>query len=51
MTTEERLENVERDLARAKRRNRSLLTALGLGLGALVQVVTRALNQLPRQEA
>ncbi|MCX5649031.1 MAG: hypothetical protein NTX40_08040 [Planctomycetota bacterium] len=38
MTTEERLENLERELARAKRRNRWLLAGLGLCLGALVVV-------------
>jgi hypothetical protein len=38
MTTEERLENLERELARAKRRNRWLLTGLGLCLGASVFV-------------
>jgi hypothetical protein len=34
MTTEERLENLERELARAKRRNRWLLAAGGLAFGA-----------------
>ena len=38
MTTEERLEKLERELARAKRRNRWLLAGLGLCLGALVVV-------------
>jgi len=38
MTTEERLENLERELARAKRRNRWVLVALTLGLGALTLV-------------
>ena len=38
MTTEERLENLERELARAKRRNRWLLAGLGLCLGILVVV-------------
>ena len=38
MTTEERLANVERELGRAKRRNRWLLAGLGLCLGALVVV-------------
>jgi hypothetical protein len=33
MTTDERLENLERELARAKRRNRWLLAAVGLALG------------------
>jgi len=36
MTTEERLENLERELVRAKRRNRWLLTAVGLALGVLI---------------
>ena len=40
MTTEERLERVERELARAKRRNRWLLVAVGLagGMFALASV-------------
>jgi len=38
MTTEERLENLERELARTKRRNRCLLAGLVLCLGALVVV-------------
>jgi hypothetical protein len=38
MTTEERLEKLERELARAKRRNRWLLAGLSLCLGALVVV-------------
>jgi len=33
VTTEERLENLERELARAKRRNRRLLAAVGLVAG------------------
>jgi hypothetical protein len=32
MTTDERLENLERELARAKRRSRWLLAAVGLAL-------------------
>ncbi|MGB2754299.1 MAG: hypothetical protein WBD75_01445 [Phycisphaerae bacterium] len=36
MTTEERLANLEKGMARAKRRNCWLLAALGLALGALV---------------
>ncbi len=38
MTTEERLENLEREVGRAKRRSRWLLAALGLGLAALALV-------------
>jgi len=38
MTTEERLEVLERELARTKRRNRWLLAGLVLCLGALVVV-------------
>jgi hypothetical protein len=38
MTTEERLETLERELARAKRRNCWLLAGLVLCLGALVVV-------------
>ena len=38
MTTEERLENLERELARAKRSNRWLLAGLGLCLGASLVV-------------
>jgi len=36
MTTEERLENLERELARTKRRNRWLVIALIVCLGVLV---------------
>lgn len=36
MTTDERLDKVERELARAKRRNRWLLVALGLAVGAWI---------------
>jgi len=36
MTTDERIENVERELARAKRCNRWLLAGLGLALGVSV---------------
>jgi len=36
MTTEERLENLERELARAKRRNRCLLAAVLLGAGVVI---------------
>jgi len=36
MTTEERLENLEKELARAKRRNRLLLAAVMLGAGAVI---------------
>jgi len=36
MTTEERLENLERKLARAKRRNRWLLAAVLLGAGVVI---------------
>ena len=38
MTTEERLENLERELARTKRRNRWQVAGLVLCLGALVVV-------------
>jgi hypothetical protein len=50
MTTEERLEKVERELARAKQRSRWLLTALGLGLGTLMLVWTSAAS-VPLAEA
>ena len=50
MTTEERLAKVERELARAKRRSRWLLAALGLGLGALALVWASAAN-VPKAEA
>jgi hypothetical protein len=36
MTTEERLENLEKELARAKRRNRWLLAAVLLGAGVVI---------------
>ena len=56
MTTEERLEHLERELARAKRRNRWLVAGLVLCLGALVVVWARgtpgryALTQQPRPQ-
>ena len=39
MTTEERLEMLERELGRAKRRNRWLLTAVGLAAGVTLLAV------------
>jgi len=36
MTTEERFENLERELARAKRRNRWLLAAVALAIGVWI---------------
>jgi len=50
MTTGERLENLERELACVKRRNRWLLTVLGLGLGVLALVWASAAIA-PRAEA
>jgi multisubunit Na+/H+ antiporter MnhB subunit len=41
MTTEERLENLERELARAKRRNRWMVVVVGLGI-VLLGVATAA---------
>ena len=38
MTTEERLENLERELAATKRSNRRLLGAVGLAAGAFALV-------------
>jgi len=38
MTTEERLENLERELARANRRNRWMVAGLALCLGASIVV-------------
>jgi hypothetical protein len=40
MTTGERLENLERELARAKRRSRWLLAAVGLALGVWMRAGT-----------
>ena len=44
MTTDERLDKLEKELARAKRRNRRLLAVVGLVVGAfaLVWIVARA---------
>jgi hypothetical protein len=51
MTAEERLEKLERELGRAKRRSRWLLAALGLGLGAfgLAWIFARAAPTLQAQ--
>jgi len=48
MTTEERLENLERELARAKRRNRWLLAGLVLWLGTSVVVWSLSGNKQGR---
>jgi len=50
MTTEERLENLERELGRAKKRSRWLLVGLALGLGVLALVWASAASA-PRAEA
>jgi len=50
MTTEERLERLERELGRAKRRGSWLLVGLALGLGALALVWASAASA-PRAEA
>ena len=52
-TTEERLANLERELARAKRRNRRLLAVAGLAVGAfaLVWIVAGTANRAEAQGA
>jgi hypothetical protein len=50
MTTEERLENLERELAATRRRSRWLLGGLALGLGALALVWASAAS-VPKAEA
>ena len=51
MTTDERLDKLEKELARAKRRNRRLLAALGLAAGAfaLVWIVAGTANRAEAQ--
>lgn len=51
MTTEERLDKLEKELARAKRRNRRLLVLAGLAAGAfaLVRIAAAAANKVEAQ--
>ena len=53
MTTEERLDHLERELARAKRRSRWLLAVAGFMVGALALVWTVAVaaNKAPARGA